>query len=149
MRGWSPYPKLAPDLVYLIDCPRFLKLQETGKYGSIDGTILKFSATPADPRWEGLPWIWISENAVCYPKNVSNGIIIQGITYSTSKPFLRNPITGPLETAHLSAAVEESLSTSGLEMEELSILVLYHFPIHNKYALWMPDWGVTIRRKFS
>ena len=78
--------------------------------------------TQSDPRWKNLSRIWISENTVYYPKNVSNGIVIQGMTCRASEPFLPHPVCDPLESNQFTSAVEESLSSSDLEMGEFKYL---------------------------
>jgi hypothetical protein len=65
--------------------------------------------TPADPTHgtSQCPGVWISKGEVCYPKDVSNGLVISKMTCSTNA---------------LAKAVDKSLATSGLEMGEFQHL---------------------------
>ena len=62
----------------------------------------------------------VSKDEVCYPKDVSNGIV--KLTCSTSDNFLPTPVDDPIDNKTLAKAVDESLATSGLEMGEFQHL---------------------------
>ena len=100
----------------------YVSTEQGGKLAKKLPGIFCEPITPSDARWQNLPRIWISENAVYYPKNVPNGIVIQGMTCRTSEPFLPHPVCNPIENNQLTSAVKESLSSSGLEMGEFKYL---------------------------
>ena len=72
--------------------------------------------TPSDPRWDLHPRVWISDDSVYYPKDVSNGVVISQMTCSTSDDFMQKPVHDPIDNKSLAKAVDQSLHKSGLEM---------------------------------
>ena len=78
--------------------------------------------TPADPKWHLYPRVWVSEDAVYQPKDVTDGIILQEMTCSTEESFLSNPVTDAADPAKLNIAVEVSSHKSELEMGEFQYI---------------------------
>jgi hypothetical protein len=97
--------------------------------------------TPADPKWHLYPRVWVSEDAVHQPKDVTDGIVLQEMTCNTEEPFLSHPVTDAADPVKLNKAVGSSLHKSEFEMGEFQHLAPLPLSTPKKVHTLEARWG--------